>query len=87
MPEPKYSPQEFAQILKQKYPQYSDVEDSVLVEKILEKYPQYSNSVDVGLKKKRRWSINWYWGGNFFYGFKINYVSYSIIFGVGKSNT
>jgi hypothetical protein len=52
MPEPKYSPQEFAQILKQKYPQYSDVEDSVLVEKILEKYPQYSNSVDVGLKKK-----------------------------------
>ena len=52
MPEPKYSTQEFAQIIKQKYPQYADVEDSALVSKILEKYPQYSSSVDLGLKKK-----------------------------------
>ena len=52
MPEPKYSTQEFAQIIKQKYPQYANVEDSALVSKILEKYPQYSSSVDSGLKKK-----------------------------------
>jgi hypothetical protein len=52
MPEPKYSTQEFAQIIKQKYPQYANVEDNALVSKILEKYPQYSSSVDLGLKKK-----------------------------------
>ena len=53
MPEPKYSTQEFAQIIKQKYPQYANVEDNALVSKILEKYPQYSSSVDLGLKKKK----------------------------------
>lgn len=40
------TPQEFAKKIKEKYPQYADVEDSVLVEKILEKYPQYKDQIN-----------------------------------------
>lgn len=51
MPQEKLSQQEFAQSIKAKYPQYEGVEDSVLVEKILDKYPEYSEKVDFGEKK------------------------------------
>jgi hypothetical protein len=44
MPE-KISVQDFASRIKQKYPQYSEIEDSVLVSKMLEKYPQYKSTV------------------------------------------
>lgn len=37
---------DFAAKIKAKYPQYGDVEDSVLVEKILAKYPQYADQVE-----------------------------------------
>lgn len=36
---------EFAASIKAKYPQYAQVEDSVLVDKMLEKYPQYRETV------------------------------------------
>ena len=34
---------EFSKKIKEKYPQYSDVDDRELAEKIIEKYPEYSN--------------------------------------------
>lgn len=40
------TPQEFAAKIKNKYPQYSDVEDSVLVEKMIAKYPEYKNQIN-----------------------------------------
>ena len=44
---------DFALKIKTKYPEYKDIEDTVLVEKILQKYPDYAESVDIsGLKKK-----------------------------------
>jgi len=46
----KLTTEAFASKIKSKYPQYENVEDSVLVESILEKYPQYSEQVD--FKKK-----------------------------------
>ena len=48
----KLTAEEFAAEIKSKYPQYNDVEDSVLVEKILQKYPQYADRVDLDQKKK-----------------------------------
>ena len=52
MPEPKLSVSEFAAKVKSKYPEYKDVEDSLLVSKMIEKYPVYANQVDTGVKKK-----------------------------------
>lgn len=46
---------EFAKKVKEKYPQYKDVDDYELAKKMVEKYPQYKNQVifeDVDLKKK-----------------------------------
>lgn len=37
------TPQEFAKKLKEKHPQYKDVDDSTLVAKMLQKYPQYKD--------------------------------------------
>ena len=39
------TPAEFAAKIKAKYPQYADIEDSVLVEKMLEKYPEYKSKI------------------------------------------
>lgn len=47
------TPEEFAQKIKAKYPQYADVEDSVLVEKILEKYPQYREQISFDTPQKK----------------------------------
>lgn len=37
--------QEFSKKIKEKYPEYQSVDDSVLVNKIIEKYPEYKNQV------------------------------------------
>jgi hypothetical protein len=39
------NPQEFAQSIKKKYPQYQNVDDVTLSQKIIEKYPQYQGKV------------------------------------------
>lgn len=39
------SPQEFAQSIKKKYPQYAEVDDMTLAQKMVEKYPQYASKV------------------------------------------
>ena len=39
------SVQEFSKKIKEKYPDYKDVDDSVLAAKIIEKYPEYKNKV------------------------------------------
>ncbi len=48
----------FATRIKARYPQYKDIEDTLLVNKIIEKYPEYKEQVDIVVeppKKKRRW--------------------------------
>jgi hypothetical protein len=42
------STQEFAAKIKQKYPQYQNVDDNTLTQKITEKYPQYKNQINSG---------------------------------------
>jgi len=42
------TPQEFAQTIKTKYPQYKDVDDIELAKKIVAKYPSYSDKVNFG---------------------------------------
>ena len=46
----KLTTKDFAAKIKSKYPQYENVEDTVLVDSILSKYPEYSEQVD--FKKK-----------------------------------
>ena len=43
----KMSLQQFAQTIKDKYPQYASVDDTELAQKVLAKYPQYQSKVDV----------------------------------------
>jgi hypothetical protein len=52
MPEPKLSIAQFAAEVKSKYPQYKDIDDSVLANKMIEKYPVYADKVELGVKKK-----------------------------------
>ena len=52
MPENKKSIKEFAQGIKSKYPQYKDMDDFELAEKMVQKYPEYKNSIDFEVKKK-----------------------------------
>lgn len=42
----KVTPQEFAKRTKEKYPEYKDVPDDVLVQKMVEKYPEYKNKIN-----------------------------------------
>ena len=42
---------QFANKIKQKYPQYGDIEDEELVNKIITKYPEYENQVDISKKE------------------------------------
>jgi len=46
MPVDKVSIQQFSQAIKEKYPEYKDVNDTLLTQRILEKYPQYQRMVD-----------------------------------------
>jgi cytochrome c556 len=43
---------QFAAKIKQKYPQYKDMDDTELVNKIIAKYPEYESHVDISAKKK-----------------------------------
>lgn len=43
------TPQEFAQKVKEKYPQYSGVDDIELAKKVVQKYPQYASQVNFSL--------------------------------------
>jgi hypothetical protein len=47
------NPQEFAQKIKAKYPQYNDVDDATLAQKVIEKYPQYKASVTMAEAPKK----------------------------------
>lgn len=42
------SPSEFAQKIKQKYPQYASIPDEELAQKIVKKHPQYASQVQFG---------------------------------------
>lgn len=59
MPQDKLPIPQFAAKIKAKYPQYKDIDDTVLVQKILAKYPEYNEQVDmaVGVKKKEPSSV------------------------------
>ena len=57
MPEDKLPIPQFAAKIKAKYPEYKDMDDTLLVNKIVAKYPEYNSQVDMGneqplLKKK-----------------------------------
>ena len=59
MPEDKLPIPQFAAKIKAKYPEYKDVNDTLLVKRIVEKYPEYKESVDLSgieepVKKKKR---------------------------------
>lgn len=43
------TPQDFAAKIKQKYPQYKNVEDIELANRIITKYPEYKDKVDFGM--------------------------------------
>jgi hypothetical protein len=45
---------EFSKKIKQKYPQYKDVDDMVLAKKMVEKYPEYRSQVEFQELKKKR---------------------------------
>jgi len=42
------NPQEFAQTIKQKYPQYKNIDDATLARQMVAKYPEYKDKVDFG---------------------------------------
>src|SRR6478736_10471584 len=46
MPVDKLTIEQFAKKVKDKYPQYKDVDDSVLVEKMVTKYPEYKEKIN-----------------------------------------
>jgi len=46
MPVDKLSIEQFAQRIKQKYPQYKDVNDSELVDRMVQKYPEYKERIN-----------------------------------------
>jgi hypothetical protein len=48
MPDEKEPIPQFAARIKAKYPQYRDVDDTLLAKKIVEKYPEYGGMVDFG---------------------------------------
>lgn len=45
LPEKGITPSEFAKKIKEKYPQYENVEDTDLVNKMIEKYPEYKSQI------------------------------------------
>ena len=49
---------DFALKIKTKYPEYKDVEDNVLVNKIVEKYPEYKDQVSLGEPVKKKESTS-----------------------------
>ena len=43
----KLSPQEFATKVKSKYPEYKDIDDVTLAQRVIEKYPEYADRVSM----------------------------------------
>lgn len=54
---------EFGKTIKQKYPQYQDIDDSELGQKMIEKYPQYNDMV-LGQKETKQPVVNAYLEGH-----------------------
>lgn len=50
MPVDKVSIEKFAQTIKDKYPQYKDIDDTLLTNSIIEKHPEYKDMVDFNAK-------------------------------------
>lgn len=44
---------EFASKIKEKYPEYKDVDNKLLTQKMIEKYPEYKDKVSLGTPKKK----------------------------------
>lgn len=53
MADPKLTAQEFAQKIKVKYPEYKDISDDELTDRMINKYPEYKESVDLTTIKKK----------------------------------
>jgi len=53
MPVDKLTIEQFAQKVKAKYPEYKDVNDSVLVEKMVAKYPEYKTKINYETPKQQ----------------------------------
>jgi len=49
---------QFAEKIKQKYPEYKDIDNYTLATKMVEKYPEYQTQVS--LKKKRNHNQLWF---------------------------
>lgn len=47
------TPSEFSKKIKEKYPQYKDIDDVTLAKKMIEKYPEYSSRVNFNIEKKK----------------------------------
>lgn len=47
-------PEEFSRKVKEKYPQYNDVDDMELARSIVQKYPSYAKEVDFGLADRKQ---------------------------------
>lgn len=72
-PAKRFSVDQFAQMIKTKYPEYKKIDNRILVEKVIAKYPIYQESVDLTsqnisrdsidglpiLKKKKSTKENW----------------------------
>lgn len=54
MPVDKLTIEQFAQKVKAKYPEYKDVNDSVLVEKMVAKYPEYKEQINYSSTQSER---------------------------------
>ena len=68
MTQDKLTRDQLADIIKAKYPQYSEMDNSELVDKIVAKYPVYNDQLieEDLLKKKRRSQYGFRIGGWFF---------------------
>lgn len=60
----KVTVEDFARRIKEKYPQYIDVDDLELTQRIIDKYPQYKNTVSfepTAVKKKTQLFLQRLW--------------------------
>ena len=48
------SVKDFANRVKAKYPEYKDIDDTILAKKMVEKYPEYKDQVSFEVIKKKR---------------------------------
>lgn len=55
---PKISPDDFAQKIKAKYPDYKDVDNTELINKIIQKYPEYKEQINFSEKKNSDLSVD-----------------------------